>query len=159
MKNISYLILLFLCLNFSHRLSAQAKFTVKRVQALQQNVEPGEKAWLAITLSMEEHWHIYWLNAGASGMATTFSCENKLKTKLHLPLPKIFGSGDNVSYGYEKEVTLFLAVDIPKDAKGNLEVKGLLNLLSCNGEGCLPGEAKIAGEGTRLCGVRMEIYF
>lgn len=69
-------------------------------------------------------WHIYWENPGDSGMATSADVEVPdawSAGPLQFPGPDSFG-GELVSYGYSGEVTLFVDLERPDGAAGEVRV-------------------------------------
>jgi len=67
---------------------------------------PGEDNWLALRLQPDPGWHVYWLNPGDSGIATSLQWSlpaNVEAGPLHWPHPQIHRLGELVNYGYGEE--------------------------------------------------------
>jgi DsbC/DsbD-like thiol-disulfide interchange protein len=110
-------------------------------------VEPGNSFWVGVRFDIKPHWHIYWLNPGDSGMATSidWALPDGWKVgNLQWPVPiKFTQPGDIVGYGYENQVVLMAKVTVPKDAKldQTYEIAAESNWLVCK-DVCIPGESK-----------------
>lgn len=106
--------------------------------------QPGQPFWVAVKLTMDEHWHTYWRNAGDSGLGTTVDWElpeGFLAGPLVWPHPQRIPSGPLVSYGYEKEVLLLTQITPPVDWRGvRLPLKAAVAWLMCD-DVCIPGHA------------------
>jgi len=101
-------------------------------------------ARLGLRYRIAPGWHIYWENPGDSGMATSAEVEAPdgwSPGDLLYPGPVSFG-GELVSYGYSEEVTLFVDVERPDAAPGEVTVSS--RWLVCR-EICEPesGEASL----------------
>ena len=48
------------------------------------SIQPGKSFWVAVCLTMDKNWHIYWKNPGDAG----------LSTKIKWTLPEGFKGGD-----------------------------------------------------------------
>ena len=109
-------------------------------------VVPGETFHLGVTFAMEPHWHIYWKNPGASGLAPEFTWElpeGFEVGEVQWPAPARISLEGLVSYGYENTVTFIIPVTAPDDLSPGSEVPIGLDIfyLICK-EVCLPGEAQ-----------------
>lgn len=111
-------------------------------------VAPGESVTIGLRFRIDPHWHIYWLNPGDSGMATTFDltapdgCD---VGPIQWPAPRKFSDGTFTTYGYENDVVLMRTVRIPKNAKPGttLTFKANSEWLVCDKEACVAGDAKL----------------
>lgn len=112
-------------------------------------ITPGREELLAVVLRVSPGWHIYWKNPGDVGMPT----------KVTLELPAGFAAGEvqwptpargvhegAVSYDLEGEVVLLVPVRAADDVKPGqgVTLRGRVEWLVCNPEGCLPGSADVA---------------
>jgi thiol:disulfide interchange protein DsbD len=109
-------------------------------------IEPGKPFRVGVHLKMDPHWHVYWINPGDSGVAT--SVEWKLPPgftagELQWPTPNKFDiPGGMVNYGYEDEVLLMATITPPEKIESqNIEIGADVSWLVCTAEQCLPGEA------------------
>lgn len=111
-------------------------------------VAPGQTFHLGVKFEMEPDWHIYWKNAGASGLPPELTW--KLPKGFELgdiqwPAPKRISLEGLVSYGYKDTVTFIVPVKAPEDLELGAEIPIQLELfyLICK-EVCLPGDASVA---------------
>ena len=96
---------------------------------------------------LEELWHIYWKNPGASGLSTTIDWmlpENIVAGEIQWPAPERIQLGGLVNYGYEEEAVFIVTLQAPEDLKlgSELTITADLFWLICQ-EICLPGEATL----------------
>lgn len=76
-------------------------------------LQPGGVCRLAVLFDIEPGWHIYWKNPGSSGAATEVTVKASGPVTIgpvQYPRPKIITEGDDVTYGYEKQVVLFVPI-------------------------------------------------
>jgi DsbC/DsbD-like thiol-disulfide interchange protein len=109
-------------------------------------ITPGATFTLGVHFRIKPQWHIYWINPGDSGVATTV--EWKLPTgwevgEMNWPVPHRFESSGIVSYGYEDELLLTAQVRVPQDAELGQShlIQAHVQWLSCK-VSCIPGEAR-----------------
>lgn len=80
---------------------------------------PGGEFMLAAWFELPEEWHIYWENAGESGMPTSVSVtapEGFLVGEPLYPGPKSLEVGLEItSFVYEDEVAIFVPVTVPAE--------------------------------------------
>ena len=110
-------------------------------------VVPGQSFDLAVRFDLEEHWHIYWKNPGASGLSTTIDWvlpEGIEAGEVQWPAPERIQLGGLVNYGYEEEAVFIVTLQAPEDLKlgSDLAITANLFWLICK-ETCLPGEAAL----------------
>ena len=102
--------------------------------------------WLAVELSIEPGWHVYWRNPGDAGLAT--SIKWKLPAQVSVgplvwPRPERFSARSIVGYGYRGRVALLAAVKVPQGfAPRTLTVEAAVSWLAC-AEVCIPGGQKL----------------
>jgi len=113
-------------------------------------IEPGRPFWVGLHMTMEEHWHTYWVNPGDSGMPTTLAWtlpEGFSAGPIHWPVPKKLPTPGLMTYGFEGEILLLVEITPP----ATLPMGSLVRLgakaewLVCK-EACVPGEAEHAIE-------------
>ena len=110
-------------------------------------VVPGQSFDLAVRFDLEEHWHIYWKNPGASGLSTTIDWvlpESIEAGEIQWQAPERIQLGGLVNYGYEEEAVFIVTLQAPEDLKlgSDLAITANLFWLICK-ETCLPGEAAL----------------
>ena len=118
----------------------------------------GTVVRVAATFTIHPGWHIYWENAGESGMPTSVTFElpkdcNAAKTAsgalaIDFPTPQVFTHGET-TFGYEKTVTLSVPVTLPSALPaGGLPIKVGARWLVCK-ERCLMGTSEAAVDLTK----------
>jgi thiol:disulfide interchange protein DsbD len=110
-------------------------------------VVPGQSFDLALRFDLEEDWHIYRKNPGASGLSTTIDWvlpESIEASEVQWPAPERIQLGGLVNYGYEEEAVFIVTLQAPEDLKlgSDLAITANLFWLICK-ETCLPGEAAL----------------
>ncbi|HIG11646.1 MAG: protein-disulfide reductase DsbD domain-containing protein [bacterium] len=112
-------------------------------------VVPGGEFLLAAYFELPEGWHIYWENAGQSGMPTTVKVAAPVGFKLgpaRYPGPKSLELGLGItSFVYEKEVAIFVPITAPADlgARKSFEFSLEAEWLVCR-EVCFLQNAKLS---------------
>jgi len=109
---------------------------------------PGKAATLGLRLEHEPHWHTYWINPGDSGLSTKLAWhlpDGFRGGDIAWPVPKRFGVGELYNFGYDGEVLLPVAIEVPADAVAGSEVALRVDAkwLVCE-EQCIPGKATLA---------------
>jgi len=109
------------------------------------SIAAGETIELAFAFRIEPRWHIYWVNAGASGVATeirTRAPEGFEIGAIRWPTPRSFSGEEGITYGYEGQVALFLPVTAPDELPdGPVELRFDIDWLVCRVV-CLTGSAR-----------------
>ena len=113
----------------------------------QASIVPGEPFTVALRLEMEDGWHSYWKNPGASGEATSIDWalpDGYEAGELQWPYPHKIQFGSLVSYGYSDEVFLLTQITPPESLTPGTTVtlSGRANWLICE-EICLPAHSDI----------------
>lgn len=100
-----------------------------------------------LLLRMEDGWHTYWRNPGASGMATEIEWElpdGIAAGEIQWPPPEKYGEDDLTTYVYHEEVVLLVPLTLETNIRpGPLELKAKVSWLECK-EACLPGSANVS---------------
>ena len=113
-----------------------------RLVAEAASLQRNHDGWLAVQLTMEPGWHIYWRNPGDAGLAT--SVKWKLPAgvtagPIAWPRPERFSARSIVGYGYRERVALLVPVKVPQRfAPKTLTVEAAVSWLTC-AEVCIPG--------------------
>lgn len=79
----------------------------------------GTINYLIFKFNIAEHWHIYWLNPGDSGIPTEIKIDAPDELKIGdilWPVPEKIPFDDLANYGYSDEVSLFVPVYINDSA-------------------------------------------
>lgn len=124
-----------------------------------QSAAPGQEIRVGVRFNMDPKWHIYWINPGDSGLATSIKWHESPGLnfgELQWPAPMRFTGAGAVGYGYEESVLLYSKVRVSDEAKvgDRIRVGADVSWLVCE-EACIPGGGKVwielpisAGEGT-----------
>lgn len=112
------------------------------------SIAPGATFRLGIQFKMDPHWHMYWLNAGETGLPTriTFHAPDGFDFRaIQWPVPSRFVDKiGGVSFGYTDEVVLWSSVRAPDDLLEGSVVRLTADAswLVCD-ENCIPGKAAL----------------
>ena len=87
-----------------------------RLIAENQSIQPGHPFWIAVHLTIDKGWHVYWENAGDSGLPVkaTWNLPDHFNAgPLQWPYPEKIQEPPLVGYGYHDEVFLLTKIDLP----------------------------------------------
>lgn len=124
------------------------KQVVAELVAENTSVKPDEPFWVGVKLTMDEHWHTYWVNCGDACQPTTLKWtlpEGFTAGAIQWPAPIRFSiSPEVVNYGYEGETMLLVQITPPATlaAGSSVDLKVLAKWLMCH-EMCIPGKAEL----------------
>lgn len=115
----------------------------------QQSLQPGQPTWVAITMTMEDHWHAYWKNPGDAGMAPaiTWNLPQGFEVgPIQWPTPISFNLNNTVGFGYEGKVVFLAQITPPASYSptSEVEISADMRWVVCSDSTCQPGEARIA---------------
>ncbi len=118
---------------------------------------PGQTFHLGLRYELEPHWHVYWKNAGASGLAPEVEWELPEGFEvgaLEFPAPTRFELSGLVSYAHEGAPLFIVPVTAPKDLPVGqaITIRASAFWLICE-DVCIADEAELeltlpVGEGT-----------
>ncbi len=105
-------------------------------------VAPGATVRLGLRQRLAEHWHTYWKNPGEAGAPTEVRLtlpEGAEAGEIAWPGPQRIAANAAVSYGYEGEIVLPIAVTVPAAARPgeDFAVEAQADWLVC-AEECIP---------------------
>jgi thiol:disulfide interchange protein DsbD len=111
------------------------------------SIAPGSKITLALRQVIEPGWHTYWINPGDSGLPTTIDWSlppGFAAGQLAWPTPERIAYGPLVSYGYERELLLPVAIEAPATLVPgtNAVIKAHASWLAC-ADICVPEESDL----------------
>src|SRR5262249_34723897 len=115
------------------------------------SVSPGDSFLGAWKMDLLKTWHVYWRNAGDSGLPPTVTWKNSAGVEsgeFKWPAPRALPSSPLLmNYGYEDQLVLPFDVKVPKDAKpgSTVTVAGDFQWLICQ-EVCVPEHATLSLE-------------
>jgi thiol:disulfide interchange protein DsbD len=109
--------------------------------------QAGTQTRIGIRFEMDKDWHIYWKNPGDSGEPPQIHWQLPVGVTsgaLQWPLPKRLKTSAGTDYGYEGNVVLFSALNIPASVQpgNNLVVGSDLRWLVCH-DTCIPQHADL----------------
>src|SRR6185437_42737 len=109
-------------------------------------IAPGGQQMVGLVLTMEEHWHGYWMNAGDSGEPPKIDWTlppGFTAGAMQFPIPDRLPLGPLTDFGYEYEVALPVPIFAPANAKpGPAHLDAQVSWLVCSNV-CLPGKAHL----------------
>ncbi|MDP3458857.1 MAG: protein-disulfide reductase DsbD family protein [Hyphomonas sp.] len=125
---------------------AEAELISERV-----SVTPGETVFVALKMTMDPGWHIYWRNAGDAGLPPqlilkdTASISKDSLGEMMWPLPKLLPvvDGEIMDYGYDDEVVFALPLTVPANAGGEVRIDAVADYLICESV-CIPETADVS---------------
>ena len=110
------------------------------------SIAPGGTLQAGLLLTLEEKWHVYWLNAGDSGEPPhiTWTLPDGLTAgPMQFPIPTRLPLGPLMDFGYEDNVTFPVLLSASGKAKpGRVHLDAKVSWLVCR-EVCIPGRAHL----------------
>lgn len=114
-----------------------------RLIASHSSAKAGQTITLAWEFNLSSHWHIYWKNAGDSGLPPELTAEQGSLGPLSFPTPQLISIPPLTNYGYQNTVTLTIPYTVPDNlAAGEHTFAFSGNFLYCN-DICMPGTVKL----------------
>ena len=111
------------------------------------SVAPGSIVTVAVRLTLDPHWHTYWINPGDAGLPLKVKWtlpDGVTVGPLRFPTPKLTPQPPLMSYGYEDEVLVLAEVRVSERFQGDrLTIAGQADWLAC-AEVCLPATGPLA---------------
>ncbi|HEX4154585.1 MAG TPA: protein-disulfide reductase DsbD domain-containing protein [Acidobacteriaceae bacterium] len=124
----------------------KAQHLTAELTSLSPQITPGGAQTIGLVLTIEEHWHVYWINAGDSGEppAVKWTLPKGFTAgPLQFPPPQRLPLGPLMDYGYEDQVAFPITLTAPANAKlGNAHLDAHVSWLVC-AQVCLPGKAHL----------------
>ncbi|HSU19184.1 MAG TPA: protein-disulfide reductase DsbD domain-containing protein [Acidobacteriaceae bacterium] len=124
----------------------KAEHLTAELTSLSPQIAPGGTQTIGLVLTIEEHWHVYWINAGDSGEppAIKWTLPKGLKVgPLQFPPPERLPLGPLMDYGYEDQVAFPIQVTAAPNLKpGKVHLDARVSWLVC-AQVCLPGKAHL----------------
>ncbi len=107
-------------------------------------VAPGGSVDVGVVMSLEEHWHVYWINAGDSGEPPTIKWTlpaGVTAGPIQFPVPTRLPLGPLMDFGYEDEVAFPVKITVAQNVPaGPIHLDAKITWLVCR-EVCIPGKA------------------
>ncbi len=110
-------------------------------------IAPGQPFTVGLHLEMDEHWHVYWRNAGDAGLPPKVTWElpeGFSAGEIQWPYPEKFSVPPLMSYGFYGSVLLPVTITSPSDLTTGetVELIAKAEWLVCK-EACIPGKAEL----------------
>ncbi len=124
----------------------KAQHLTAELTSLSPQITPAGTQTIGLVLTIEEHWHVYWVNAGDSGEPPAIKWtlpKGFTVGPLQFPPPQRLPLGPLMDYGYEDQVAFPITVTAPANAKpGKAHFDAHVTWLVC-AQVCLPGKAHL----------------
>ena len=124
----------------------KAEHLTVELTALSPNIAIGGTQQIGLAMSMEEHWHVYWINAGDSGQPPEVKWalpEGVTTGPLQFPAPSQLPLGPLMDFGYEDEMAFPITVTASPSVKpGKIHLDAHVTWLVCASV-CIPGKAHL----------------
>ncbi len=122
----------------------KAQHLTAEMVSLAPAVAPGGSVDVGLVISLEEHWHVYWINAGDSGEPPTIKWTlpaGVAAGPIQFPVPTRLPLGPLMDFGYEDEVAFPVKITVaPNVPAGPIHLDAKITWLVCR-EVCIPGKA------------------
>ncbi len=124
----------------------KAQHLTAELVSLAPSIAPGGTLQVGLVLTLEEKWHVYWINAGDSGeppkIVWTLPAGITAGT-MQFPIPSRLPLGPLMDFGYEDEVAFPVQISAGKNLKpGPIHLDAKVSWLVCR-EVCIPGKAHL----------------
>jgi thiol:disulfide interchange protein len=109
-------------------------------------IAPGGTLQAGLVLTLDPHWHVYWINAGDSGEPPKITWTlpaGITASPMQFPIPSRLPLGPLMDFGYENVAAFPVQITAAKSLKtGNVHLDAKINWLVCR-EVCIPGKAHL----------------
>tara|TARA_B100000959_G_scaffold286831_1_gene367537 strand:- start:3171 stop:3989 length:819 start_codon:yes stop_codon:yes gene_type:complete len=85
-------------------------------------VGPSQSFNILVIITPDDGWHVYWKDSGASGAPTECAVTAPAGYKVGKPIfprPTVFEEKEGATYGYDKQVAIFIPVTSPEHIHSN----------------------------------------
>jgi thiol:disulfide interchange protein len=124
----------------------KAEHLTAELTSLSPQVSVGGSVQLGLVLTIEEHWHVYWVNAGDSGEPPQIKWTlpaGITAGPMRFPAPQRLPLGPLMDFGYEDQVAFPVTLTVsPAMKPGKVHLDAKVNWLVCANV-CLPGKAHL----------------
>jgi thiol:disulfide interchange protein len=124
----------------------KAAHLTAELTTLSPQIAVGGTLQAGLVLTIEEHWHVYWINAGDAGEPPTITWTlppGITAGPLQFPPPTRLPVGPLMDFGYEDGVAFPLTLTASPTMKpGKVHLDAHVTWLVCSSE-CLPGKAHL----------------
>lgn len=101
----------------------------------------GEDYTAVLEIAHQPGYHSYWRNWGSAGSAPKVDWTlpaGVAASEIDFATPHAITTSGLPGFGYEGVVRHLVHFSLPADAAGSLEIRGKVDLLVCNNDGCFP---------------------
>ncbi len=124
----------------------KAQHLTAEMVSLAPSIAPGGTLDVGLVITLEEKWHVYWINAGDSGEPPRIKWtlpQGITAGKMQFPIPSRLPLGPLMDFGYEDEVAFPVKITAAKNLKpGPIHLDAKVDWLVCR-EVCIPGKAHL----------------
>ena len=124
----------------------KAEHLTAELTTLAPQIAVGGTLQAGLVLTIEEHWHVYWVNAGEAGQPPKITWtlpEGMTAGPMLFPPPSRLPLGPLMDFGYEDGVAFpVLLTASPKMKPGKVHLDAQVRWLVCSSV-CLPGKAHL----------------
>ena len=107
-------------------------------------ISPGGSVQAGLVLTLEQGWHVYWINAGDAGEAPAIKWtlpSGMTASAMQFPIPERLPLGPLMDFGYEDTAAFPVTLTAtPTTKPGRLHLEALVTWVVCR-EVCVPGKA------------------
>ena len=125
---------------------AKAQHLTAELVSLGPAIAPGGTQEVGLVLTIEEKWHVYWINPGDSGEPPhiTWTLPPGITaSEMQFPIPEQLPLGPLMDFGYEDEVAFPVTISAAPSVKpGPIHLDAQVTWLVCANV-CLPGKAHL----------------
>jgi thiol:disulfide interchange protein/DsbC/DsbD-like thiol-disulfide interchange protein len=125
---------------------ADAEHVTAELTALAPQIAIGGHLTAGLILTLEEHWHVYWINPGDAGEPPhiTWTLPTGLTAgPLQFPAPQRLPLGPLMDYGYEDQVAFPIQLTAsPSTKPGKIHLDAHVSWIVC-ADRCIPGKAHV----------------
>jgi thiol:disulfide interchange protein DsbD len=124
----------------------KAQHLTAELVSLAPGVSPGGSVQVGLVLTLEEKWHVYWVNAGDSGDPPKIKWtlpEGITAGPMQFPIPQRLPLGPLMDFGYEDSVAFPVLIHVaPGVRPGPAHLDAAVKWLVCSSV-CIPGRAHL----------------
>jgi thiol:disulfide interchange protein DsbD len=124
----------------------KAQHLMAELVALGPAIAPGGTQQVGLLLTIEKHWHVYWINPGDSGEPPRIAWTQPAGITagpMRFPIPQRLPLGPLMDFGYEDEVAFPVTISAASTMKpGPLHLDAQVSWLVC-AQVCVPGNAHL----------------
>jgi thiol:disulfide interchange protein len=124
----------------------KAQHLTAEIVSLGNGIAPGGTQQVGLVITLEEHWHVYWINAGDSGEPPTVTWtlpKGITAGPMQFGIPSRLPLGPLMDFGYEDTAAFpFTISAAPKVKPGPAHLDAKITWLVCR-EVCIPGKAHL----------------